>query len=118
MKLKRPIYFATGVLFVGIGAVGVVLPILPTVPFLIIAAFCFARSHPEFAERLYNHPAYGESLRDWRDRGAIRRTAKLAAIGAMAVGVLFTAFTIGFPWMLISVAILVTVGPWIWTRPE
>lgn len=116
--MKRAIYRAIGVLFVLIGAIGVVLPILPTVPFLIVSAFCFARSNPEWADRLYNHKSYGESLRDWRDRGAIRRTAKWAAIGAMSLGILFTGFTVGFPWVLISAAVLVTVGPWIWTRPE
>ncbi len=117
-SVKRKVYLALGLLFVAAGAVGVVLPIMPTVPFLIVAAFCFARSNPAWAKRLYEHPTYGKSLRDWRDRGAIRRTAKLAAIGAMTIGVGFTFFTIGFPWVLISLALLLTVGPWIWTRPE
>ena len=116
--MKRPIYRAVGGLFVVLGAIGVVLPIMPTVPFLIVAVFCFARSNPEWAERLYNHKSYGESLRDWRDRRAIRRPAKLAAVGAMSLGIAFTGFTIGFPWVLISITILAIFGPWIWTRPE
>ena len=116
--VKRRLYFAIGILFVALGAIGVVLPIMPTVPFLIVAAFCFSRSNPEWADRLYNHKSYGQSLRDWRDRGAIGRKAKLAAIAAMTAGIAFTGFTVGFPWVLISVGILVLVGPWIWTRPE
>jgi uncharacterized protein len=91
---------------------------MPTVPFLLVAAFCFARSRPDWAERLYTHPQYGAQMRDWRDRRAIGRKAKYASIGAMAAGVAFTFFTVGWPWVLISIAILVTVGPWIWTRPE
>jgi uncharacterized membrane protein YbaN (DUF454 family) len=91
---------------------------LPTVPFLLLAAFFFAKSHPEWAERLYSHPHYGPSLRQWRDKRAISKRAKISAIVAMAVGVGFTWFTIGWPWVLISVAVLVISGTWIWTRNE
>ena len=116
--MKRPIFFSFGLAALGLGAVGAVLPIMPTVPFLIVAAFCFTRSHPEWADRLHDHPHYGESLRNWRDRRAIGRKAKFYSIGGMAAGVGFTSLTIGFPWMLISLAILLLIGPWIWTRPE
>lgn len=116
--LTRHLYRAAGVFFVGLGAVGAVLPILPTVPFLLLAAFFFAKGHPEWAERLYNHPHYGTSLRNWRDKRAISRRAKYSAVGAMTVGVGFTWFTIGWPWVLISVAVLVICGSWIWTRAE
>ena len=91
---------------------------MPTVPFLLLAAFCFARSHPEWEQRLLDHPHYGNSLRDWRERGAIGRGAKLMAVGSMAVGAAVVWFTIGWPWVLISLTILVVAGSWIWTRPE
>lgn len=102
----------------GLGAIGVALPIMPTVPFLLLAAFCFARSHPEWAERLYQHPTYGPGLRDWRDRRAISRKAKLSAVIAMAVGAAITWFTLGFPWVLVSLGVLLIAGTWIWTRAE
>lgn len=116
--LTRHLFRAAGVFFVGLAAIGVVLPILPTVPFLLLAAFFFAKGHPEWAERLYNHPRYGPSLRSWRDKRAISRKAKTSAIIAMTVGVGFTWFTIGWPWVMISVAVLVICGSWIWTRAE
>lgn len=117
-RLFRPVYFTLGLLSVAAGLIGAVLPLLPTVPFLLLAAFCFARSRPEWAARLYAHPTYGPSLCEWRDRRAISRRAKIAAVGAMATGVAFTAMTVGWPWVMISIAVLVLVGPWIWTRPE
>ena len=116
--IYRRLYRVGGLIALGTGIVGVALPILPTVPFLILAAFCFSRSNPAWAERLHGHPRYGESLRNWRDRRAIGRKAKIAAVGAMAAGVVFTAITLGFPMVLISLALLMTVGPWIWTRAE
>ena len=114
----QTLWLAAGMACFACGAVGAVLPILPTVPFFLLAAFCFSRSHPHWAERLYNHPLYGPQMREWRDRRAIPRRAKYAAIGAMTVGVGFTWFTIGWPWVLISAGVLLIVGPWIWTRAE
>ena len=116
--MRRPIYFAFGLVALGAAIVGVALPILPTVPFLLLAAFFFARSRPEWAQRLYDHPTYGPPMRQWRDRRAISRAAKISAVGAMAVGVIFTWLTIGWPWVLISIAVLACAGSWIWTRAE
>ena len=116
--LARPLYLAGGFIALGLGAIGVALPIMPTVPFLLLAAFCFARSHPEWAQRLYDNPTYGPGLRDWRDRRAISRKAKLSAVTAMAVGAVFTGFTLGFPWVWVSLVILTIAGSWIWTRAE
>ncbi len=116
--MARPIYLICGIIAVTLGIIGAFLPLLPTVPFLLLAAFCFARSHPAWEQRLLDHPHYGPSLRDWRERKAIGRRAKVAALGAMAAGVVFTGLTIGFPWVLVSVAVLTICGSWIWTRAE
>jgi uncharacterized membrane protein YbaN (DUF454 family) len=103
---------------VGLAVVGAFLPIMPTVPFLLVAVFCFARSNPEWEARILTHPHWGPQVRDWRERRAISRRAKVMAIGAMSAGVLFTWFTLGVPWVWLSVAILVTCGSWIATRNE
>jgi uncharacterized protein len=116
--VTRPLYLVGGLLSVSFGVIGAFLPIVPTVPFLLLAAFCFARSNPEWEARLLNHPQYGAQLRDWRERRAISRPAKLAAVGAMSVGAAFTWFTLGWPWIGISLAVLVIAGTWIWTRNE
>jgi uncharacterized protein len=116
--MRRPLYLAAGLSCVALGAIGAVLPIMPTVPFLLLAAFCFARSNPVWEQKLLNHPSYGPPLRQWRERRAISRQAKLAAIGAMSVGAVVTWFTLGWPWVLVSLAILTLSGAWIWTRNE
>ncbi|MDJ0978629.1 MAG: YbaN family protein [Erythrobacter sp.] len=114
----RRLYLAAGLFFVGLGAIGAALPIIPTVPFLLLAVFCFARSNPAWEQRILDHPHWGPQVRDWRERGAISRQAKVMAIGSIATGVGFTWLTLGFPWVWISVAVLVVGGGWIATRPE
>jgi uncharacterized protein len=116
--VTRAFYLTCGILAVALGLIGVALPIMPTVPFLLLGAFFFARSHPEWEQRLLDHPHYGPSLRDWRERRAIGRKAKIAAVTAMSVGAIVTWLTLGWPWIGISLAILLIAGSWIWTRAE
>lgn len=114
----RRLFLAGGVLAVGLGAVGAFLPIMPTVPFLLLAVYCFARSNPEWEQRILDHPHWGPQVRDWRERRAISRRSKTLAIGAMTAGAIFTWYTLGHPWYWISIAILVIAGGWIATRNE
>ncbi|OZA94808.1 YbaN family protein [Altererythrobacter sp. H2] len=114
----RPLYTAGGFTALGLAAVGAFLPIMPTVPFLLVAVFCFARSNPAWEQKILGHPHWGPQVRDWRERRAINRRAKVMAIGAMSVGAVFTWFTLGHPWVWISVTILVLCGGWIATRNE
>ncbi len=114
----RPLYLTGGIVSVGLGAAGAFLPLMPTVPFLLLAAYCFARSNPEWEAKLLDHPHWGPQLRDWRERRAISRRAKTAAIVAMTLGAVFTWSTLGAPWYYLSLGILVVCGGWIATRNE
>ena len=116
--MKRPIYKSLGFLAVGLGAIGAVLPIMPTVPFLLLAVYFFARSSPELEQKILDHPHWGPQVLDWRERRAISRKSKTMAIGAMTAGAVFTWYTLGHPWYWISVGILVVCGSWIATRNE
>ena len=82
----RIIYFCLGWVFVALGVIGAVTPLLPTTIFLIAAAACFARSSPRLEAWLLDHPTFGKPLRDWRASGAIPRPAKAMACAGMTIG--------------------------------
>lgn len=114
----RLFYRLAGLLSVALAVIGAVLPLMPTVPFLLLAVYFFARSNPVWEQRILDHPHWGPQVRDWRERRAISRRAKTLAVSAMAIGVVFTYFTLGPPWYFVSIAILVIAGGWIATRNE
>ena len=93
-RLIRRAWLALAMLFIGLGSLGVVLPLLPTTPFLLLAAMCASRSSPALHAWLYSHPRFGPLLRDWRDHRAIRPRAKVTALVVIALS---------WTWMWISV---------------
>lgn len=116
--MRRHLWTGAGLFFVGLGTVGAFLPLLPTVPFLLLAVFCFARGNPAWEARLLAHPKWGPPLREWRERRAIPRRAKIAALATMAASVAVTALTAGWPWVLVPLGVMALSGTWIWTRAE
>jgi uncharacterized membrane protein YbaN (DUF454 family) len=87
-RAARPLWLGLGLVFVGLGFVGALLPLMPTTVFLILAVGCFARSSPRLEAWLLNHARFGPTLRAWRANGAIGRRAKALACGGMALGYL------------------------------
>lgn len=85
-RAARWIWFGTGLLFVALGVIGAMLPLMPTTIFIILAAGCFARSSPRLEAWLLHHPRFGPTLRAWRAEGAIPRRGKIAACAGIAVG--------------------------------
>ena len=116
--MARTIYLVAGFLALALGAIGAVLPLLPTVPFAILAAFCFARSSPRLERRLLEHPVLGPHIRRWREHGAVSRRGKIAALVAFAASAVIGLVTLAWPWMLIPAGVAVVGGTWIWRRPE
>ncbi|MDH4440896.1 MAG: YbaN family protein [Rhizobium sp.] len=115
----RLLTLAAAWLLVAIGAVGVFLPLLPTTPFLILAAALFARSSPRFEQWLLDHPRYGQPLTDWRREGAISKRAKIASVSLMmaSYGIVWFA---GPPqlWLKLLIgAILAGCAMFVLTRP-
>jgi len=81
----RIVWLILGLVSLGLGALGVVLPLLPTTPFVILAAFCFARSSPRLHDWLRRNPVFGKAIDDWHANRAISRKGKIAAVGTMAL---------------------------------
>ncbi|MBF0249767.1 MAG: YbaN family protein [Alphaproteobacteria bacterium] len=109
----RPLYLALGWAFVALGAAGSVLPVLPTTPFLILAAMCFARSSPRLHGWLYNHPAFGATLRDWDRHRVIPLHAKVLSIGAMAASLAYIALVSPAPgYVVAGTAAVMGYGAW------
>lgn len=116
----RLLYLCLGWLMVATGIVGAFLPVLPTTPFLLLALWCFSRSSPRLEAWLLSHPRFGPSLRQWRERGAIARKAKIAALSAMTVSFAVFWFFSDPPLMRAAIVGAVMLGSalFIATRPE
>jgi hypothetical protein len=82
--IVRGVLLACGALCVALGAVGLVLPVLPTTPFMLLAAFCFARASPALHRRLVESRLFGPTIRQWQRERTIPWQAKLAAIALVS----------------------------------
>lgn len=103
-----------------LGVLGVFLPILPTVPFLIAAAWAGGRGWPALEQWLLGHPRLGPPIRQWRQSGAVPRRAKWAAIGMMSVsaGLLLVFVDVPMAIKVAALLLMAVVGAWLWRRPE
>ena len=114
----RLIWITAGGVALGLGVLGIALPLLPTVPFLLLAAFCFARGSMRFHDWLVDHPRLGPPIQAWREEGAISPKAKRAALIAMAASLLLSlALGVGPALLALQAAILACVATFIVTRP-
>lgn len=95
------------------------LPVLPTTPFLIVAAWAAGKSSPALRERLRRHPRYGPALVAWQDHGAVSCRAKGAAVALMLVSWGLVWWTAGSIWVPVTVGIvLCAVASYLVTRPN
>ncbi|UXN58792.1 YbaN family protein [Phyllobacterium zundukense] len=117
---KRTFYFVLGWAMVALGFIGVLLPVIPTTIFLIIAAWCFSRSSPRFEKWLLEHPVFGPTLVQWREHGAIPKRVKWIACAGMALGyATFMYFARPSPLLGGVVALFfIACAAYVWTRPS
>ncbi|WP_395058136.1 YbaN family protein [Polaromonas sp.] len=102
-----------------LGIVGLFLPVLPTVPFVLLSAWAAARSSPKLLAWLEAHRAFGPMLTEWRRGGVVRRRAKWLATLTMSGSALILLLTLPQRWMaLAGMAVMGSVLVWLWRRPE
>lgn len=118
-SLAKLLWRVLALMLVALGLLGVFLPVLPTVPFLLAAAWAGGHGWPALERWLVEHPRYGEYIRQWRQGGAVPRRAKWAASWMMIFSSVVLLVTnapviakIGAPLLMAVVAI------WLWRRPE
>lgn len=103
--MKRPLFVALGCASVALGAIGAVVPGMPTTVFLIIASYFFARSSPALDAWLHNHRWFGRGLRRFRETGGMPRRAKVIAMLSMWTGVLLSALVLGWTGRAVTIAL-------------
>ena len=104
-RIVRILYFIGGTISFILGFIGAFLPLLPTTPFMLLAAFCFMRSSVKAHQWLYRQPIVGTALIDWEKNKSISRKTKFLSIGMILI-------SIGFIWVrvpMLSVKIGVTL---------
>ena len=116
---QRYIYLTIGWIFTGLGFVGAFLPLLPTVPFLLIAVWAFSKSSPRLKRWLFAHPKFGPHLENWFKEGAVSTKAKCLSVTVMGISVGFSVLWSETIYIPITLAvIMVATATFILTRPS
>lgn len=118
--LVRLLWLALGLFWLSLAVLGILLPGLPTTPFVLLAAGCFARSSRRLHGWLHRHPRLGPLVQAWEARGAIPRRAKWIATTmiAIALGVLLLGSTVAWGLKAVVVGFVVWGLLFIWRRPD
>ena len=106
----KPVYFLLGWSFFGLGAVGTVVPGLPTTPFMLLALWAFSKSSKRFHDWLYAHRLFGPPLNQWRDHRVIPVKAKFLAIVTMIASFTYLPFFTGMNTLLKVIVALVMLS--------
>ncbi|WAJ69438.1 YbaN family protein [Catenovulum adriaticum] len=102
-----------------LGALGVVLPVLPTTPFILLAGACFAKSSPRFYQWLLNQAYFGEMITNYQKYKGISRKIKVRAILLMWLSMSFSAYLVGQLWLTLTLLLTaVAVSCYLWRLPE
>lgn len=120
IKLKKMALICFGWIFLGTGVVGIFVPLLPTTPFLLLAAACFSRSSEELHRWLLGHPRFGKPLADWERYRVIPLRAKMLSSTMMGGMIAYPVLLHPHPWWIKTLLVLVfiLVSRFIWSCPH
>ena len=118
--VKRSLYLLFGVTSLILGVIGIFLPLLPTTPFVLLAAFCFSRSSERLHQWLLNHKYMGKIIREWEMYGVIRTRVKWISTLTMLAMVSYPLiYMVPYIWLKIIVVCSISmVLIFIWSRPS
>lgn len=85
--MKKKLILALGVVSLGLGMVGIVLPLLPTTPFLLLSTYCFSRSSEKFHRFILENKVFGQYIRDYNEKKGITLKNKIIAMSVLSVGI-------------------------------
>jgi len=108
--LRRGFLVATGIMAVGLGTIGVFVPLLPTTPFLLLAAACFIRSSDRLYDWLIHHRWFGSYIRNYREHGAVTLTAKVVSLTLLWSAIGYSAVFVARAWWLRGLLAVIAVG--------
>lgn len=110
-RLIKVFYGLVGGLALALGIIGIFLPGLPTTPFVLLAAACFAKASPRVHLWMLQHKLIGPMLRNWEEHRSLTRRTKCVAIGSMSLMIVLSIWSFsGQPWIQISLLILGGIG--------
>ena len=112
-SIQRTLLTFMGMVFVCLGLLGIALPVLPTIPFMIIALWCFAQSSERFHKWLYEHSVFGPPLQQWDRHRVIPPIAKAVAVTAMIASTVYVIMYSEMPYyVVIAMGVLFTCTAW------
>ncbi len=116
-RWQRALWLAAGACSLALGIVGIFLPLLPTTPFVLLAAFCFSRGSQRCETWLLQHPRFGPMVLDWRANRAVPLRAKQLSSLMMIFGCAWAwwAMPPRFGWLPALLCVL--VAAWLWRLP-
>jgi uncharacterized membrane protein YbaN (DUF454 family) len=114
---QRLLWLGAGASALALGVIGIFVPLLPTTPFVLLAAFCFTRGSPRCEAWLLDHPKLGPIVRDWRTTRAIPWRAKLLAWAMMAIGSVWAYSVLPPPWQWGPALVCTVIGLWMARLP-
>lgn len=118
-QTKMLLWRMLALLAIALAVIGLLLPVMPTVPFLLVAAWAASKGWPELEAHLVSHPVYGPPILDWRKHGAVPRKVKWLTSFMMSCSATMLWFVPIPDWLRWGIyACFFLVAGWIWLRPE